>query len=76
MAMALIKKTKSCSYCSKLKKKKKVAQQNDTVDVQCKNTGCIVQKHCTCIHAFVYKKKEHKLMIKKKKYILNKPKVL
>ena len=52
-----------------------VAQQNGTVDVQRKNTGCIMQKHCTHIRAFVYKKKQHKSMIEKKKYILNKPKV-
>ena len=59
------------------KKKTKVAQQNGTVDIQCKNTGCIEQKHYTCICAFVYKKKEHKSMIKKKtKYIFNQPKVL
>ena len=51
--------------------------QNGTIDVQRKNTGCIVQKHCTRIRAFIYKKKEYKSMIeKKKKYILNKPKVL
>ena len=50
----------------KKKKKDKVAQQNGTVDIQCKNTGCIEQKHYTCICAFVYKKKEHKSMIKKK----------
>ena len=55
-----------------------MAQQNGTVDVQHKNTGRTVQKHCTRIHTFKYnKKKEHKSMIgKKKKYILNKPKVL
>ena len=59
----LIKPTWYCSYGSKLKKKKKkkkedkVAQQNGTVDVQRKNTGCIMQKHCTHIRAFVYKKK-------------------
>ena len=45
-----------------------MAQQNGTVDVQCKNTRCTAQKHCTCIHAFKYnKKKEHKSMIEKKK---------
>ena len=54
-----------------------MAQQNGTVDVQRKNTGCTVQKHCTCIRTFKYNKiKEHKSMIEKKKYILNKPKVL
>ena len=39
-----------------------------TLDVLCKNT----------VHAFalLYKKKEHKSLIEKKKYILNKPKVL
>ena len=44
-----------------------MAQQNGTIDIQCKNTGCTVQKHCTHIRAFIYKKKEHKLMIEKKK---------
>ena len=42
-------------------KKDKVAQQNGTIDVQFKNTGCTVQKHCTCIHAFIYKKNNSKL---------------
>ena len=38
---------------------------------------CIAQKHCMRICAFIYKKKEHKSKIeRKKKYILNKPKVL
>ena len=54
-----------------------MAQQNGIVDVQHKKTGCIVQKHCTRIRDFKYnKKKEHKSMIEKKKYILNKLKVL
>ena len=53
-----IKPTWYCSYCSK---------QNGTIDVQCKNTGCTVQKHCTRICAFIYKKKEHKSMIEKNK---------
>ena len=44
-----------------------MAQQNGIVDVQRKNTGCTMQKHCTRIHAFIYKKKEYKSMIKKKK---------
>ena len=45
-----------------------MAQQNGTVDVQHKNTGRTVQKHCTRIHTFKYnKKKEHKSMIEKKK---------
>ena len=44
-----------------------MAQQNDTVDVQGKNTGCTVQKHYMRIHAFIYKKKEHKSMTEKKK---------
>ena len=52
------------------KKKKKVAHQNGTVDVQSKNT----------VRAFALlyiRKKKHKSMIeKKKKYILNKPKIL
>ena len=44
-----------------------MAQQNGTVDVQHKNTGRTVQKHCTRIHTFKYnKKKEHKSMIEKK----------
>ena len=43
--------------------------QNGTIDVQRKNTGCIVQKHCTRIRAFIYKKKEYKLMIEKKKKV-------
>ena len=44
-----------------------MAQQNGIVDVQRKNTGCIVQKHCTRIRAFKYnKKKEHKSIIEKK----------
>ena len=44
-----------------------MAQQNGIVDVQRKNTGSIVEKHCTCVRAFKYnKKKEHKSMIKKK----------
>ena len=60
----------------KKKKKDKVAQQNGIIDVQRKNTRCTVQKHCTRIRAFIYKKKEYKSMIEKKKYILNKPKVL
>ena len=54
-----------------------------TLDIQCKNTvhafallyRYTVQKYCTCIRTFIYKKKEHKSMIEKKKYILNKPKV-
>ena len=54
-----------------------MAQQNGIVNVQRKNTGSIVEKHCTRIRAFKYnKKKEYKSMIKKKKYILNKLKVL
>ena len=53
-----------------------MAQQNGIIDVQRKNTRCTVQKHCTRIRAFIYKKKEYKSMIEKKKYILNKPKVL
>ena len=57
------------------KKKDKVAQQNGTVNVQHKNTECKVQKYHTPIHTFIYQKKEHKSMIEKKKYILNKPKV-
>ena len=44
-----------------------MAQQNGIVDVQRKNIGCKVQKHCTYIRAFIYKKKEHKSMIEKKK---------
>ena len=44
-----------------------MAQQNGIVDVQRKNIGCKVQKHCTHIRAFIYKKKEHKSIIKKKK---------
>ena len=44
-----------------------MAQQNGTVDVQRKNTGCIVQKHYTPIRAFIYKNKEHKSVIEKKK---------
>ena len=44
-----------------------MAQQNDIVDVQRKNIGCKVQKHFTHIRAFIYKKKEHKSMIEKKK---------
>ena len=60
----------------KKKKKDKVAQQNGIIDAQRKNTRCTVQKHCTRIHAFIYKKKEYKSMIEKKKYILNKSKVL
>ena len=51
----------------KKKKEDKVAQQNGIVDVQRKNIGCKVQKHCTYIRAFIYKKKEHKSMIEKKK---------
>ena len=35
------------------KEEDKVAQQNSIVDVQRKNTRCMVQKHCTCIHAFI-----------------------
>ena len=58
------------------KKKKKMSQQNGTVNAQCKNTECTLQKYCMRIHTFIYKKKEHKSMIEKKKYILNKPKVL
>ena len=49
------------------KKKDKVAQQNGTVNVQRKNIECTVQKYCTRIHTFIYKKKEHKSMIEKKK---------
>ena len=53
-----------------------MAQQNGIVDVQRKNTRCIVQKHCTRIRAFKYnKKKVHKSMIEKRKYILNKLKI-
>ena len=51
----------------KKKKKDKVAQQNGIIDVQRKNTRCTVQKHCTRIRAFIYKKKEYKSMIEKKK---------
>ena len=74
-SIKLIKPTWYCSYYSKLikkkkkrkkKKKDKVAQQNRTVDVQRKNTRYTVQKHCTCIRTFIYKKKEHKSMIEKK----------
>ena len=57
----LIKPTWYCSYYSKLKTKKKndkVAQQNGTVDVQHKNIGCIVQKHCMRIRAFIYIRKK------------------
>ena len=70
----LIKPTCYCSYCSKLNKKKKKKKSGST-KWHCR---CTVQKHCTRIRAFIYKKKEHKSMIekKKKKYILNKPKVL
>ena len=76
-SIKLIKPTWYCSYYSKLKKKKrkrkekkdKVAQQNGTIDVQRKNTGCIVQKHCTRICAFIYKKKEYESMIEKKKKV-------
>ena len=50
----------------KKKKRDKVAQQNGTIGIQCKNTGCTVQKHCTRICAFIYKKKEYKSMIEKK----------
>ena len=39
-------------------KKDKVAQQNGTVDVQHKNIGCIVQKHCMRIRAFIYIRKK------------------
>ena len=46
-----------------------MAQQNGTIDVQRKNTGCIVQKHYTRIRAFIYKKKEYKLVIEKKKKV-------
>ena len=68
----LIKSTWYCSYCSKLKKKKK--RQCGLTKWHCR---CTAQKHCMRIRAFIYKKKEHKSMIeKKKKYILNKPKVL
>ena len=50
-----------CSYYSKLKKKKKdkVAQQNGTVDVQCKNTGCRV--------IYIKGKKSTNRRLKKKK---------
>ena len=44
-----------------------MAQQNGIVDVQRKNTGCTMQKHCMLIRAFIYKKKEYKYMIEKKK---------
>ena len=50
----------------KEKEKDKVAQQNGTIDVQRKNTGCTMQKHYTPIHAFIYKNKKHKSMIEKK----------
>ena len=53
-----------------------MAQQNGTVDVQRKNIGCIMQKHYTRIRSFIYKKKEHKSMIEKKKVHIEKPKVL
>ena len=55
------------NFKKKKKKEDKVAQQNGIVDVQRKNIGCKVQKHCTYIRAFIYKKKEHKSMIEKKK---------
>ena len=49
-----------------------MAQQNGTIDVQCKNTGCTAQKHCTCIRAFKYnKKKEHKSVIEKKNQMIS-----
>ena len=71
-SIKLNKQTWYCRYCSKLKKRKKkkkdkVAQQNGTVDVQRKNIGCTVQKHCTRICAFIYKKKEYKFDDWKKK---------
>ena len=37
------------------KKKEKLAQQNDTVDVPCKNIICTMQKYSTCIRAFIYR---------------------
>ena len=43
------------------------------LQIQRKNIGGTVQKH---IRTFIYKKKENKSMIEKKKYILNKLKVL
>ena len=46
-----------------------MAQQNGTVDVQRKNIGCTVQKHCTRICAFIYKKKEYKFDDWKKKKV-------
>ena len=58
----------NCSYYSKLKKK------SGSTKWHCR---CTAQKHCTRIRTFIYKKKKHKSMIeKKKKYILNKPKIL
>ena len=41
-----------CSYCSKKKKKDKVAHQNDTVDEQYKNTEWTFLKYCSGIAAF------------------------
>ena len=54
---------------------KKKNRQSGSTKWHCK---CTTQKHCTRIRNFIYKKKEHKSMIgkKKKKYILNKPKKL
>ena len=47
-----------------------MAQQNGTVDVQHKNIGCIVQKHYTRIHAFIYiRKKSTNRWLKKKIHI-------
>ena len=68
------------------KKLKKIKGQSGSPKLHCRwtveNIVWTVAKHYSGIAAFYkvnrYKKKEHKLMIekKKKKYILNKPKVL
>ena len=53
---------------------KKEKRQSGLTKWHCR---CIAQKHCMRFCAFIYKKKEHKSKIeRKKKYILNKPKVL
>ena len=46
----------------KKKKRKKKKRQSGSTKWHCR---CTAQKHCTRIHAFIYKKKEHKSMIEK-----------
>ena len=75
-SIKLIKPTWYCSYYSKLKKKEKEKEKKRKTKwlnkmalqmYNAKTLDCIVQKHCTRIRAFIYKKKEYKSMIEKKK---------